>query len=108
LKFNFVANFTCGKNIFRLRSNEDNSSEEGFVKQKTLQSIQARTSALNEIKKTIQEGHIDFTTLKEYMFFLEESYLQAWPTDCLHCPKEYEKDPDNVAGYHQTHINKCI
>jgi len=70
----------------------------------------ARASSLQAINDTIKNGNIDFTTLNEATMFLgtEDSYLQAWPNDCLHCPGEYEKDPFNAAVYHQTHINKCL
>ncbi|MCE8169297.1 MAG: hypothetical protein I3273_04200 [Candidatus Moeniiplasma glomeromycotorum] len=75
---------------------------------KIIQTQPARHSAKQIIKDTIQKGNIDFTTLKEAMLFLGESYINAWPTDCLYCPNEYVKNPENFSEYHKTHIDKCL
>jgi hypothetical protein len=106
LKFNFVV--SGGLLNYDNKNLGVEKKKEKFCQQKARQSSQARTSALDQIKNTIKEGNIDFTTLKESMLFLRESYLQAWPDDCLHCPKKYAKKPENVAKYHKTHINKCL
>jgi hypothetical protein len=67
-----------------------------------------RSSSLTQIQNTIQEGNIDFTTLKESMLFLGESYISSRPDGCLYCNKELEKNPESIADFYQTHINQCL
>jgi len=110
LKFNFFIDITCGANIFRSCEEYgfNRDDEKVFTKQKTREARSTRTSALSQINNTIQNGNLDLTTLAESMLFLEESYISARPDDCLYCNKELEENPENIADYYKTHINKCL
>jgi hypothetical protein len=105
LKFNFVVEHDLPDSE---NYEADRKERTEFARTEAEKSNSARTSALSQIQNTIQNGNIDFTTLKDATFFLEESYVSAWPSDCLYCSTLEELAPGRETDYYQTHINKCL
>jgi hypothetical protein len=77
-------------------------------KDRQIEVFQTRSSSLQEIQNTIQNGNIDSTTLGDAMFFLGESYVDARPMDCLYCNTHEELVPERALKYYECHINKCL
>ncbi|CAG8696787.1 5775_t:CDS:2, partial [Ambispora gerdemannii] len=81
--------------------------EDKFTENKGHESYSAYKSALQDIENTIKNGNIDLTTLADSGLFLNESYMNGMPRDCLACGN-IDPNETPVAKYYQTHLKKCI